>query len=336
MSVAAVSHVSPAAAIRGCGGYLPRRIVTNEELTTRLLAAQLNTRDWIRQRSGIEKRHFAEPGELTSDLAAAAGRVAIEDAGLSAHDIDLVIVATATPDNTLPSTAARVQAKLGITGGAAFDVQAVCSGFLFALDAACSAIAVGRASSVLVIGAETLSRILDWEDRTTAILFGDGAGAVVVQRADSSEKNRIIVCHTRTDGRLYDALFVDGGPSSATAVGKIRMDGQEVFKHAVAKMTEIAQETMNAAGVDGAEIDWLVPHQANKRIINTLASQLDIPAERVLVTVDQHANTSAASIPLALHTAAEARRLRPGDLLLLVAVGAGMTWASTLLRWGKS
>ncbi len=324
--------MSYAAAIRGCGSYLPRRVVTNDEL-----AARLDTSDeWIRQRSGIVKRHFAESGELTSDLAAAAGRGAMIDAGISARDVDLVIVATATPDNTFPATAARVQAKLGITRGAALDLQAVCSGFLFALDAACSTIAAGRASSVLVIGAETFSRILDWEDRTTAVLFGDGAGAVVVQRADPSAKSRIITCHTRTDGRLYDALFVDGGPSSATAVGKLRMDGREVFKHAVAKMTEIAQEAMNSAGVDGTEIDWLIPHQANKRIIATLAGQLGVPAERVLVTVDQHANTSAASIPLALHSAVEAQRLRPGDLLLMVAAGAGMTWASTLLRWGRT
>jgi 3-oxoacyl-[acyl-carrier-protein] synthase-3 len=322
--------MTAAAVVRGCGGYLPRRVVRNGELD-----ARLDTSDaWIRQRSGIRARHLADEGELTSDLAAAAGRRAMVDAGITADDVDLLVVATATPDNTFPATAARVQAKLGITRGAAFDVQAVCSGFLFALDIAAMAVSAGRAATALVIGAETFSRILDWGDRTTAVLFGDGAGAFVVQRSERTAETGIS-CRIRTDGRLYDALYVDGGPSSGTMVGKLRMDGLEVFRHAVAKMTEIAQEIMADAGITPAEIDWLVPHQANSRIISTLASALGIATDRVLVTVDQHANTSAASIPLAIGVAAEAGKLRQGDLLLLVAAGAGMSWASALVRWGK-
>jgi 3-oxoacyl-[acyl-carrier-protein] synthase III len=319
-----------AAVLRGCGGYLPGRAIPNDEL-----AAKLTTSDeWIRQRSGIRARHLAEKGELTSDLAAAAARRAMTDAGITAADVDLVVVATATPDNTFPATAARVQAKLGITRGAAFDVQAVCSGFLFALDIAAMAVSAGRATTALVIGAETFSRILDWQDRTTAVLFGDGAGAFVVQRTDDASGDAVLRCRTRTDGRLYDTLYVDGGPSSGTMVGKLRMDGKEVFRHAVSKMTEIAQEILADAGITAAAVDWLVPHQANSRIIATLASELGIPADRVLVTVDRHANTSAASIPLALQAGIESGWLRRGDLLLLVAAGAGMSWASALVRWG--
>jgi 3-oxoacyl-[acyl-carrier-protein] synthase III len=319
-----------AAVLRGCGGYLPGRAIPNDEL-----AAKLTTSDeWIRQRSGIRARHLAEKGELTSDLAAAAARRAMTDAGITAADVDLVVVATATPDNTFPATAARVQAKLGITRGAAFDVQAVCSGFLFALDIAAMAVSAGRATTALVIGAETFSRILDWQDRTTAVLFGDGAGAFVVQRTDDASGDAVLRCRTRTDGRLYDTLYVDGGPSSGTMVGKLRMDGKEVFRHAVSKMTEIAQEILADAGITAAAVDWLVPHQANSRIIATLASELGIPADRVLVTVDRHANTSAASIPLALQAGIESGCLRRGDLLLLVAAGAGMSWASALVRWG--
>jgi 3-oxoacyl-[acyl-carrier-protein] synthase III len=319
-----------AAVLRGCGGYLPGRAIPNDEL-----AAKLTTSDeWIRPRSGIRARHLAEKGELTSDLAAAAARRAMTDAGITAADVDLVVVATATPDNTFPATAARVQAKLGITRGAAFDVQAVCSGFLFALDIAAMAVSAGRATTALVIGAETFSRILDWQDRTTAVLFGDGAGAFVVQRTDDASGDAVLRCRTRTDGRLYDTLYVDGGPSSGTMVGKLRMDGKEVFRHAVSKMTEIAQEILADAGITAAAVDWLVPHQANSRIIATLASELGIPADRVLVTVDRHANTSAASIPLALQAGIESGWLRRGDLLLLVAAGAGMSWASALVRWG--
>src|SRR5207237_2143806 len=288
--------------IAGCGGYLPERVVTNDEL-----AARLDTSDaWIRQRTGIGERRIAAVGELTSDLAFCAARRALERAGMSGSDLDLIVLATATPDETFPATASKVQAQLGMKRGAAFDVQAVCSGFIFALAVADNALRLGQARTALVIGAETFSRILDWQDRSTCVLFGDGAGAVVVEAAKGSagsNRRGIIASRLRSDGRYYDKLLVDGGPSATMTVGHLRMEGREVFKHAVVNIAAIMTETMENAGVVASDIDWFVPHQANRRILEGTVRKLGIREDRVVMTLDRHGNTSAASIPLALHEA---------------------------------
>ena len=316
----------------GCGGYLPAKIVSNDEL-----ARTLDTSDeWIVERTGIRQRHVAAPGENTSDLAIAASRRALAAAGVAASDIDLVVVATTTPDHTFPATAMRVQAGLGVTAGAAFDVQAVCTGFIYALAIADNFIKVGQARTALVIGAETFSRILDWSDRGTAVLFGDGAGAVVLRAVTGDEAGGrgVLSTHLHADGRLHDALYVDGGPSSTPGrVGVVKMQGGVVFRHAVEKLAAVIQEALAANHLAPGDIDWLVPHQANKRIIDGMARKLGLGAERVVLTVDRHANTSAASIPLALAEAADDGRLKPGQLVLLEAIGGGLTWGASVIRW---
>ncbi|MSO77740.1 MAG: ketoacyl-ACP synthase III [Alphaproteobacteria bacterium] len=316
--------------IVGCGAYLPDRVVANAEL-----AQSLDTSDaWIVERTGIHQRHIAAAGEFTSDLAAAAARAALSHAGLAAGDIDLIVLATATPDRTFPATAARVQAKLGMTRGAAFDVQAVCSGFIYALAVADNFVRVGQARTALVIGAETFSRILDWTDRGTCVLFGDGAGAVVL-RATAAEPGGagILSTHLHSDGRYEDLLYVDGGPSSTQTVGHLRMVGREVFRHAVTNLAAVVGEALAANGLTADAIDWLVPHQANQRIMDSTARKLGLPAERVISTVARHANTSAASVPLALAEGVRDGRIRQGQLLLLEAMGGGFTWGACLARW---
>jgi len=317
--------------VTGCGAYLPERIVTNQELAERLATSDA----WIRQRTGIGERRIAAAGELTSDLALCAARRALNHAGMSASDLDLIVLATATPDNTFPATATKVQAQLGMKRGAAFDLQAVCSGFIFALATADNALRLGQARTALVIGAETFSRILDWQDRGTCVLFGDGAGAVVLNAvADSGPKSRgVLSTHLHSDGRQYDILYVDGGPSSTGGTGHLRMEGREVFRQAVHHLTEVVDEALAANGLSGADIDWLVPHQANSRIIDAIGTRLGIAPGRTVVTIEQHANTSAASIPLALDTAVADGRIRPGHLVLIEALGGGLTWAASLLRW---
>ncbi|MFD2235364.1 beta-ketoacyl-ACP synthase III [Phaeospirillum tilakii] len=317
--------------IAGCGGYLPARVVTNAELATRVDTSD----EWIVERSGIHRRHIAAEGEKTSDLALAAARAALEHAGIGADAVDLIVLATATPDNTFPSTAARVQAGLGMTRGFAFDVQAVCSGFLYALTVADSLIRGGQAQTALVIGAETFSRILDWSDRATCVLFGDGAGAVVLRATEgegSGADRGILSTHLYSDGRQYDLLYVDGGPSSTQTVGHVQMAGREVFRHAVVNLAQAGQDALDANGLTAAEIDWVVPHQANRRIIDSTARKLGLPPERVVVTVGEHANTSAASVPLALNQAVRDGRIQPGHLVLLEAMGGGFTWGSALVR----
>jgi 3-oxoacyl-[acyl-carrier-protein] synthase III len=325
--------------IIGCGSYLPERIVTNNEL-----AKTVDTSDeWIVTRTGIQQRHIAADDEKTSDLAFKAGLRALEHAEMAATDLDLVIVATTTPDNTFPATATKVQAKLGMTTGAAFDVQAVCSGFIFGLSTADSFIKAGNAKNILLIGAEAFSRILDWEDRATCVLFGDGAGAVVL-RANSdnppepgdaaySQSKGILSTHLHSDGRYSDILYVDGGASSTTNVGKVRMSGKEVFRHAVKNLTDVVTETLDANGLVQEDLDWLVPHQANQRILASTAKKLNLSPDQVVVTVDHHANTSAASIPLALDEAVKDGRIKEGDLLLMEAMGGGLTWGAGLVRW---
>ena len=314
--------------ILGCGGYLPERIVSNQELAERLDTSD----DWISQRTGIRQRHIAADGQLTSDLAVIAAQRAIAHAGIGVDEVDLVVVATATPDNTFPATATRVQARLGKTRGAAFDVQAVCSGFIYGLSVADNFIKAGQAKTVLVIGAETFSRILDWEDRQTCVLFGDGAGAVVL-RAEETESQGILSTHIHSDGNLYDLLFVDGGPSSTGTAGHLRMEGKEVFRHAVHRLSEVVVEALGAHQLTPRDIDWLVPHQANLRIIEGVGRKLALPADRVVVTVDRHANTSAASIPLALAEAVHDGRIKRGEMVLLEALGGGLTWGAALIRW---
>jgi 3-oxoacyl-[acyl-carrier-protein] synthase-3 len=316
--------------IVGCGGYLPERIVTNDEL-----AARLDTSDaWIRQRTGIGERRIAADGELTSDLAFCAARRALERAGMSGSDLDLIVLATATPDQTFPATASKVQARLGMTRGAAFDVQAVCSGFIFALAVADNALRLGQARTALVIGAETFSRILDWQDRGTCVLFGDGAGAVVLNAGPAGPADRgILSTHLHSDGRQHDILYVDGGPSSTGAAGCLRMEGREVFRQAVQHLSEVVDEALAANGLSGADIDWLVPHQANTRIIDAVGRRLGLPAEKTVITIERHANTSAASIPLALNEAVTDGRIRPGQLILMEALGGGLTWGASVVRW---
>jgi 3-oxoacyl-[acyl-carrier-protein] synthase-3 len=318
--------------VLGCGGYLPRQVLTNADL-----ARKVDTSDeWIVQRTGIHERHIAAPGETTSDLALAAARAALKASRVDPSTIDLIVLGTATPDNTFPATAVTVQAELGITTGAAFDVQAVCSGFVFALTTADSLLRTGGFKRALVIGAETFSRILDWSDRTTCVLFGDGAGAVVLDampQPGSREDRGILSAHLRSDGRHKTKLYVDGGPSSTGTVGHLRMEGREVFKHAVAMITDVVEDVFAATGYTADDVDWFVPHQANKRIIDGSARKLGIAPEKIVVTVDRHANTSAASIPLALSVAANDGRIKAGDLILLEAMGGGFTWGAVLLRW---
>jgi 3-oxoacyl-[acyl-carrier-protein] synthase-3 len=318
--------------ILGCGSHLPQRVLTNADL-----AKTVDTSDeWIVQRTGISQRHIAAQGELTSDLAIHAARAALDHAGVDAQSIDLIVLGTSTPDHTFPATAVSVQAGLGIHHGAAFDLQAVCSGFLFALSATDGLLRTGGCKRALVIGSETFSRILDWTDRSTCVLFGDGAGAVVVeaqQQPGTREDRGILTAHLRSDGRYKNKLYVDGGPSSTGTVGHLRMEGREVFKHAVANITDVITEAFKATGYGPDDVDWFVPHQANKRIIDGSAVKLGIDACKVVSTVEQHGNTSAASIPLALSVAVADGRIKPGDLVLLEAMGGGFTWGAILLRW---
>ena len=318
--------------VLGCGSYLPSRILTNEEL-----ANEIETSDeWIVQRTGIHQRHIAAAGEVTSDLGIQAARAALANAHVDAQSIDLIVLATSTPDNTFPASAVTVQAGLSITRGAAFDLQAVCSGFVYALAVVDGLMRGGNYKRALVIGAETFSRILDWKDRTTCVLFGDGAGAVVLeaqQQPGGRDDRGILTTHLRSDGRHKLKLYVDGGPSSSQTVGHLRMEGRAVFKHAVAMITDVIEDAFRATGTTAADIDWFVPHQANKRIIDDSAEKLGIAPEKVVITVGQHGNTSAASIPLALNVAIKDGRIKKGDLVLLEAMGGGFTWGSALVRW---
>jgi 3-oxoacyl-[acyl-carrier-protein] synthase-3 len=317
----------------GCGGYLPARIVSNAELAERLDTSD----EWIVQRTGIRQRHVAAPGELTSDLALKAAEQALAKAGITGAELDLIVLATATPDNTFPATATKLQAQLGMTHGAAFDVQAVCSGFIYALATADNFIRCGQARTALVIGAETFSRILDWEDRGTCVLFGDGAGAMVLRahrdEGGGARERGVLSTHLHSDGKLYDILYVDGGPSTTGSSGFLRMEGKEVFRHAVHRLAEVVDEALNANGLKGADLDWLVPHQANRRIIDGMGRKLGLPPEKVVITIDRHANTSAASVPLALAEAVDDGRIKPGQLVLMEAMGGGITWGAALVRW---
>ena len=320
------------AAPLGCGHHLPERVVENAEF-----AKTLDTSDeWIRTRSGIERRHFAAPGERTSDLAVPAAERALAAAGIAASDLDAIVLATATPDETFPSTATRVQHAIGMKGGFAFDVQAVCAGFVYALSMADAMIRSGQARTVMVIGAETFSRILDWDDRATCVLFGDGAGAVILSaepgRGEISDRG-VMAVKLHSDGAHHDLLYVDGGPSSTGAVGVVRMEGRKVFQHAVNKLAAVAHEALDAAGATAEQVDWMVPHQANLRIIEATARKTGLPMQKVVVTVQDHGNTSAASIPLALSAAVEAGRITRGDLLLMEAIGGGLAWGAAVMRW---
>ncbi|MEQ8434457.1 MAG: beta-ketoacyl-ACP synthase III [Oceanicaulis sp.] len=315
--------------IAGIGAFLPEKVMTNKAME-----AIVETSDsWIRERTGIEKRHIAGDGEFTSDLATAAARRALAAAGLETGDVDLIVLATATPDLTFPATATIVQQKLGIEQGAAFDVHAVCSGFLYALATADNFIRCGQARCALVIGAETFSRILDWTDRTTCVLFGDGAGAAVLTAEEGDPAKGVIKTHLRSDGRFKDLLYVDGGPSATKTVGHLRMQGNQVFRHAVTKIAGSMSELADMAGVDIADIDWFVPHQANQRILLGVSKKLGIPEEKVISTVAQHGNTSAASIPLAFDQAISDGRIKRGDLVLMEALGGGFTWGAALARY---
>lgn len=327
--------------ILGCGSYLPEQVVTNEEMSKRVDT----TDEWIVARTGICQRHIAPPEQMTSDLALKAAEHALEHADVDPSEVDILILATTTPDQTFPATATKVQTRLGMTNGAAFDMQAVCSGFIYALSVGDNLVKAGQADTVVVIGAETFSRILDWEDRSTCVLFGDGAGAVVLRAANSEEldaepgetgHNRgrgILSTHLHSDGATNELLYVDGGPSSTQTVGHVRMNGREVFRHAVTNLASIVDETLEANGLSSDDIDWLVPHQANKRILDSTAKKLGLPSERIVVTVDRHANTSAASIPLALDEAVKDGRIKRGDLVLMEAMGGGLTWGAGLVRW---
>ncbi len=316
----------------GTGAALPETIVTNDDLAKRVDTSD----EWIRERSGIRQRHFVKEGEKTSDLALAASRAALKDAGIDAGELDMVICCTTTPDETFPATATVVQARLGMTRGAAFDLQAVCSGFIYGLSVADNMIRGGQAKTVLVIGAESMSRLLDFNDRTTCVLFGDGAGAVVLQahhgKGDNTDQG-ILNTQLFSDGRLHDMLYVDGGPSSTRTTGFLRMQGKEVFRHAVTNISAAISASADAAGIPISDIDWFVPHQANQRILDGTAKKLGIPAERVVSTVALHGNTSAASVPLALETAVRDGRIKKGDLVLLEAMGGGFTWGAALIRW---
>ncbi|MEQ1899093.1 MAG: beta-ketoacyl-ACP synthase III [Devosia sp.] len=314
--------------VRGVGGYLPERIMTNDEL-----AKTIDTSDeWIQQRVGIKQRHIAAPGEMTSDLAVHAARRALDNARLSPADIDLIILATTTSDYTFPATATIVQQKLGMHHGAAFDIQAVCSGFVFGMVTADSYLKNGIARRALVIGAETTSRILDWTDRTTCVLFGDGAGAAVLELGGDGEQG-ILASSIRSDGHFWDKLRTDGGPSSTQTIGHVRMEGKEVFRHAVGKITDVVENVLKETGYGVSDLDWFVPHQANRRIIEGAGEKLHIPPEKVVITVDRHANTSAASVPLALSEAVGDGRIKRGDLVMIEAMGGGFTWGASLIRW---
>jgi len=324
------------ARILGTGSALPPKVVTNAQL-----AAQIDTSDeWIVERTGIRQRHIAADGETTATLAIEAATAALADAGCEASDIDLIVLATATPDNTFPATATKVQHALGCNGGIAFDVAAVCSGFLYALATADSLLRTGFARRALVIGAETFSRILDWEDRATCVLFGDGAGAVVLEAQDALETGAnatgplagIIATKLHADGAQHDLLYVDGGPSTTQTVGHLRMKGREVFRHAVVNLSSVLREVIEDAGISVEEIDWVVPHQANARILDATARKLGISSDKVIVTVDRHANTSAASVPLALDAARKDGRIKSGDMVMLEAMGGGFTWGASLIR----
>jgi 3-oxoacyl-[acyl-carrier-protein] synthase-3 len=318
--------------IRGVGAYLPKRILTNEEL-----AQQVDTsNEWIVERTGIRQRHIAAEGELTSDLGIAAARQALVRSGIDPVEIDLVICATATPDRTFPATAVKIQASLGISKGAAFDIQAVCSGFVYAMATADNFLKTGQFKRALVIGAETFSRILDWEDRTTCVLFGDGAGAVVLEaqpQHGTRDDRGILAAQLRSDGRYEDLLYVDGGPSTTKTTGHLRMNGREVFRHAVQKISGVIEETLVMAGYAPDEIDLFVPHQANQRILDGIAKKLGIPPSKIMMTLANQGNTSAASIPLALNQAFEEHRLKEGSLILMEAMGGGFTWGAVLVRW---
>ncbi|MBA2920601.1 beta-ketoacyl-ACP synthase III [Sphingomonas sp. MAH-20] len=315
------------AAILGTGSALPKRCVSNQEL-----AAQVDTSDeWIVERTGIRFRHIAGEGETTVTLATDAARAALDAAGLEPRDVDLIVLATATPDQTFPSSATSVQAALNIPDCVAFDVAAVCSGFLYALSVAESMIRAGSAETALVIGSETFSRILDWEDRATCVLFGDGAGAIVLG-AEEGERG-VLATRLHADGRHNDLLYVDGGPSTTGTVGKLRMKGREVFRHAVVNLAAVMNEALAAAGLEASDVDWVVPHQANARILDATAKKLGMEPGKVVITVDQHANTSAASVPLALDTAVKDGRVKPGDVLVLEAMGGGFTWGASVLRF---
>jgi 3-oxoacyl-[acyl-carrier-protein] synthase-3 len=318
--------------VLGCGSYLPSRVLSNADLSR-----MVDTSDeWIMQRTGIRERRIAAEGETTSDMGLAAARAALAAAGIDAQSIDLIVLATSTPDNTFPASAVSVQAGLGMTHGAAFDLQAVCSGFVFALATVDGLIKTGGFKRALVIGSETFSRILDWEDRGTCVLFGDGAGAVVVEaqmQPGTREDRGILTSHLRSDGRHKSKLYVDGGPSSTQTVGHLRMEGRAVFKHAVAMVTDVIEEAFKATGYTAEDVDWFVPHQANKRIIDDTAKKLGLAPEKVILTVDRHGNTSAASIPLALSVAIADGRIKRGDLVMLEAMGGGFTWGAMLVRW---
>ncbi len=318
--------------VAGCGTYLPEHILTNAEL-----AKRVDTTDaWIVERTGIRERHIAADGENTSDLATMAAARALEAAGEKAEDVDFIVLATTTPDETFPATATRVQARLGANRAAAFDIQAVCSGFVYGLAVANNFIRAGDAKTILVIGAETFSRLVDWEDRATCVLFGDGAGAVVLKAETGKGTNAdrgILSTHLHSDGRQHDLLHTDGGPSSTGTVGHVRMAGREVFRHAVVNLAEVLEEALAANGFDAADIDWLVPHQANKRILDSTARKLGFDPKKMVVTIDHHANTSAASIPLALGEASSDGRIKTGDVVVIEAMGGGFTWASGVIRW---
>jgi 3-oxoacyl-[acyl-carrier-protein] synthase-3 len=318
--------------ITGVGSYLPRKVLTNHDLATMVDT----TDEWIVERTGIRERHIAADGEMTSDLATAAARAALAHAGVEAGDIDLLILATATPDQTFPATAATVQSRLAMNRGAAFDVQAVCSGFIYGLTTADCFLKAGQSRRALVIGAETFSRILDWSDRSTCVLFGDGAGAMVIEavQGEGTIADRgILASHIYSDGRFRDKLYVDGGPSSTRTVGHLRMEGREVFRHAISNISDVIIETMTEQGISASDVDWFVPHQANRRILEGTARRLGLREESIVMTIDKHGNTSAASVPLAFDVAVRDGRIRRGDLVLMEAMGGGFTWGATLVRY---
>jgi len=318
--------------ITGLGSFLPEAVVTNADLATRVDTSD----EWISSRTGIRRRHIAQPGERTSDLALNAATAALKDAGITADVLDLIVVATTTPDETFPSVATNIQARLGMTRGAAFDVQAVCSGFVYAIAVADNFIKAGQARTVLVIGAETMSRLMDWSDRSTCVLFGDGAGAVVLEAGEgkgNASDRGVLATRLYSDGRLHDLLYVDGGPSTTGTTGHLRMQGREVFKHAVINTTAAIEAAANSAGVAVSELDWIVPHQANQRILDATARRLDLPADRIISTIAEHGNTSAASVPLALAVGVADGRIKRGDLVLMEAMGGGFTWGASLVRW---
>lgn len=318
------------AVIRGCGAYLPEKILTNDDLARRVDTSD----EWIRERTGIRERHIAADDQKTSDLAVRAAQAALASAGMTPDDIDLIVVATATPDLTFPATAAIVQAKLGVANGAAFDIQAVCTGFIYALSTAEKFLAAGQHKRALVIGAETFSRILDWSDRSTCVLFGDGAGAFVMEAVEERDANGrgVIGSYLRCDGRMVDLLYVDGGVSATQTTGHLRMQGNKVFREAVTRISQAMEKVVENAGVDVRDIDWFVPHQANQRILHGVVKKLDLRADQVISTIARHGNTSAASIPLAYAEGVQDGRIREGDLVMIEGMGGGLTWGAALMR----